>query len=99
MGRWVHSRSFILFGWAPRGRQDHWESLGSFGYTLVLAGSFGFIRFIRGESRGRWVHWGSGLIPRAPMGRPVHSGSLGYFVRHLGVIGFIQVRSFHSKGA
>ena len=46
------------------------------------SGSFGFVGYIR---------------PR-PGGRRIHSGSLGSFVRALGVVGFILIHSYAVAG-
>ena len=88
----------VLVHWVHSGMP--WGSSGSFGYVLFILALAMVVVFIR----VLWVHSGApwrssgtfdfvGFIPVRPRRRRVQSGTLGSFVRALGVVVFIPARS------
>ena len=120
MVRRIHSCAFLRWpgsvglirarNWDRKAYSDaHSMSLGTFGSTLPLAGSYGFVGFIEARSVGPRVHWvnsgvycgwsGSflfvGLILARPERGEANSVSLGSFGRALGFVMLIGVHRVH----
>ena len=72
----------------------HSGSLRSFRRSLGIVVFIWFVGFVRKRPVGRRKYnWGSlGSLGRTPVGRRVHSGSLGLFGHALGVVSIIGVR-------